>query len=280
MRVVSWNINSVRARLPRLLSLLDRHKPDVVCLQETKVEDKGGFPIMQLDSAGYRSILHGQQSYNGVAILVQDPSRKGGLCSFGATCEKCSTKFTPTDIRRGFPGDPIPNEARVISACIGKLRIVNAYVVNGVSRESEQFKLKEKWMSSLGKWLHSLPSPMMIIGDFNVVPDERDVWDPVGLEGRIHCTDEERAWLRDLQGRRFQDLLRRTTQESGIYTWWPYQKDAFERNEGLRFDGVLGDEAVANLVKRVWVDKDERRPDDSKEKPSDHAPLIVDLDEP
>ena len=279
MRVISWNINSVRARLPRLLTLLDRHKPDVVCLQETKVEDIGGFPIMQLDAAGYRSLLHGQQSYNGVAILVHDPSRKGGLCSFGGACEKGSAKFLPTDVRRGFPGDPIPNEARVISAMIGKLRIVNVYIVNGASEESEQFKLKERWMAALGKWLHSLPSPVMVIGDFNVVPDERDVWDPVGLEGRIHCTDQERSWLKELQGKRFQDLLRKTTQEPGIYTWWPYQKDAFERDEGLRFDGVLGDEAVAGLVKRVWVDKEERRPDESKEKPSDHAPLIVDLDE-
>jgi exodeoxyribonuclease-3 len=121
--------------------------------------------------------------------------------------------------------------------------------------------------------------PLLVVGDFNVAPDNRDVWDPEGLSDRIHCTNEERTWLKSLQGNRLLDLLRVTTKESGVYTWWPYQRDAFERNEGLRFDLALGDRVVAKLVTRVWVDREERRPS-GKIGPSDHAPLIIDLAEP
>jgi exodeoxyribonuclease III len=281
MRVISWNINSVRAHLPRLLEVLRRHEPDVLCLQETKVEDDG-FPIMQLEAAGYHAILHGQLSHNGVAILVHDPVRKRDLRSFNENPRKVVGVRgpEPTEIMRGFPGDPVPREARVISACVGKLHLVNVYVVNGQSRDSDQFMLKKRWMEALGKWLHSLPKsqPLLVVGDFNVAPDDRDVWDPVGLWDRIHCTIEERTWLKGLQGSRLKDLLRTTTQDSGIYTWWPYQRDAFERDEGLRFDLALGDDAMSKLVKKVWVDKEERRPEEKLGKPSDHAPLIVDIE--
>lgn len=286
MRVISWNINSVRAHLPQLLALLRRHKPDVVCLQETKVTDDG-FPVMQLDAAGYRAILHGQRSYNGVAILVHDPARRSGLRAFADSpshevMDVTSRLGVPTEVRWDLPGNPVPGEARVISACVGKLRLVNVYVVNGKEKDSDQFELKRHWMATLGRWLQSLPEtpPLLVVGDFNIAPDDRDVWDPKGLQDRIHCTDEERAWLKDLQGKRLRDLLRVITEEPGIYTWWPYQQGAFDRDEGLRFDLALGDGAIVNLVERVWVDRDERRPAGGLGKPSDHAPVIIDLAKP
>jgi exodeoxyribonuclease III len=276
MRVISWNINSVRARTHRLVELLKRHKPDVLCLQETKVSDKDGFPIMQVGSVGYRAFLHGQGGHNGVAILVRDPARKRDLSSFNSDSCPAVNGAQVKDVLRGFPGDPAPQEARVISACVGGMRIVNLYVVNGQSMDSRQFALKERWMDSLGKWVRGLSPPLMVIGDFNVCPDDRDVWDAEGLRDRIHCTKEERAWLKDLQGEML-DLVR-LTNDGQFYTWWPYQSGAFERDEGLRFDGALGDDSIAKLVRKVWIDKEERGPG-GDEKPSDHAPLIIDLDE-
>ncbi len=282
MRIVSWNINSIGAHLPRLLAFLSRNEPDVVCLQETKITN-GNFPVMQLSAAGYRAVLHGQQSYNGVAILIHESARQGGLRAFSDPSPDASIKVNrfpaPTEVQQGFTGDPAPEQARVISACVGKLRLVNAYVVNGVARDSDQFELKRRWMAAVGKWLQDLPEapPLLVVGDFNIAPDDRDVWDAKGLRGRIHCTDEERAWLKDLQGKRLRDLLRETTGEPGLFTWWPYEQGAFDRNEGLRFDLALGDRKVANLVKKVWVDREERRSVASLGKPSDHAPVIIDL---
>ncbi len=282
MRVISWNINSVRARLPRLLALLYRHKPDVVCLQETKVPDSY-FPAMQLGAAGYHAVLHGQSSYNGVAILVRGLTKQRNILAFTGdlSSEAVDMSSVPvlTEVFRGFPDDPVPNEARVISACVGGLRLVNIYVVNGEDRKSDKFELKQRWMAALGKWLQDLPPtpPLIVVGDFNVAPDDRDVWDPEGLRDRIHCTTEERAWLKNLQGKRLQDLLRAITKEPGIYTWWPYMRGALNRDEGLRFDLALGDSAIVDIVKRVWVDREERKPAGRLENPSDHAPLIIDL---
>lgn len=283
MRVISWNINSVRARLPRLLDVLRRHQPDVLCLQETKTSN-GSFPSMAVEALGYRLILHGQPKYNGVAILVRDASGRSNLTAFAESLRPRATNAEsgpgiPTDVMRGFAGNPLPQEARVMSACIDGLRIVNAYVVNGTEIDSDIFKLKGQWMATFGNWLRCLPEepPLLVVGDFNVAPDDRDVWDPVGLRHRIHCTPEERAWLRELQGDGLLDLLRVITDKTGIHTWWPYQSDAFERGEGLRFDLALGDKSVATRLKHIWVDCSERAPVPGKRPPSDHAPLILDF---
>ncbi len=285
MRVISWNINSVRARLTRLLALLHRHKPDVVCLQETKISDRY-FPVMQLGAAGYHAVLHGQSSYNGVAILVRGLTRQRNILAFADSqspqaVDAASGPDMPTEVLRGFPYDPTPHDARIISACVGGFRLVNAYVVNGQERNSDQFELKQRWMAALGNWLQSLPPtpPLLVVGDFNVAPGDSDVWDPEGLRERIHCTVEEREWLKNLQGKRLQDLLRAITDEPGIYTWWPYMRGGFNRDEGLRFDLALGDKAMVDRVKRVWVDREERKPVGRLENPSDHAPVIVDLAE-
>lgn len=285
MQVVSWNVNSVRARLPRLLAFLRRHELDVVCLQETKVTDDE-FPLTEIESTGYQVLTYGQQAYNGVAFLIRDPGRRSTLTSFGtneeqtssANIKSCSLK--PDRITRGFADNPLPEEARVISACVGGFRIVNVYVVNGGPMNSDRFEMKGRWMTALGEWISDLPTdpPVLVLGDFNVAPDDRDVWAPEKLQDRIHCTDEERKWLRELQGNRLTDLLRATDESAEIYTWWPYQDEAFEANEGLRFDLALGDRELINKTRRIWVDTNERDPSTGKGKPSDHAPLIVDFE--
>ena len=227
-------------------------------------------------------------NYNGVAFLVRDLTLKCDLWAFDADSSRevvatINMPSAPTEVRRGFPDDPVPDEARVLSACVGKIRLVNVYVINGQAKESDQFELKGRWMAALGEWLQRLPEtpPLLVVGDFNVAPDDRDVWDSIGLKDRIHCTDEERMWLKGMQGSRLRDLLRVTTDEPGIYTWWPYQRDAFECNEGaaLEFWPLGRLKAVVSLVKRVWVDREERKPIDGLVKPSDHAPVIIDLDE-
>ncbi len=283
MRIISWNINSIRARLPRLLALVKRHRPDIVCLQETKVANKH-FPEAQLSTAGYYSILHGQTSYNGVAILIRGQAKQRNLMTFPknelSKMAEMKNNLEFSEVLRGFPKDPASDEARVISACIGGLRLVNAYVINGENRTSDKFLLKGRWMEAFGNWLQNLPRtpPLLIVGDFNVAPDDCDVWDPKGLKDRIHCTPEERAWLKKLQGKRLQDILRMKTQER-IFTWWPYMRGGFNRDEGLRFDLVLGDKNTLGLVNRIWVDKEERVPIESLEPPSDHAPIIMDVDQ-
>lgn len=177
IRIVSWNVNSVRARLSRLLAFLRRHDPDIVCLQETKVANDE-FPLMGIESAGYHTILHGQQNYNGVAILIHDPTRWSNLRAFSADATQRQDTETPPfgepwGIRRGFPDDPVSEETRVVSACVGGLRFVNVYVVNGAPRSSDSFAIKRRWMARLGDWLHSLPPepPLIVVGDFNVAPD-------------------------------------------------------------------------------------------------------------
>ncbi len=283
MRVISWNINSVRARSSRLLELLNRHDPDIVCLQETKTKDRY-FPISELSAVGYTAILNGQESYNGVAILIRSPPKQHNLYTHilpqtQKTGKTDQVYYKPTDIYSNFPANPVPSEARLISANIGGIRVVNVYVINGESRESIKFGLKQVWMDALGKWIQSLPRtpPLLMVGDFNVAPENCDVWDPEGLQERIHCTREEREWLIKLKGERLYDILRKTNPNQKMYTWWPYQRDAFEQDEGLRFDLALGDSQLVRLTKRVWVDRDERKPDKTKEPPSDHAPVIIDL---
>lgn len=284
MRIISWNVNSVRMRLPRLIALLERHKPDVVCLQETKTLDRD-FPIMEVGIAGYRSILYGQKSYNGVAFLIRGSTKQHNLITFSKKVEldivEKNSISACSDVMKGFRYDPTPKDARVISACINGFRFVNAYVINGNSIQSDKFEVKRLWMSALQKWFKELPEepPLIVLGDFNVAPTDKDVWDPIGLKSRIHCTNEEREWLRNLQGNRLVDLLREVTDESGVYTWWLYPNKGFERNEGLRFDLALGDKKVVEKIKKIWVDKEERRPIKSLVAPSDHAPLIIEFDE-
>jgi exodeoxyribonuclease-3 len=259
MKLVTWNVNSVRARLPRLLAMLERHRPDVVCLQETKARDPD-FPAEPLEAAGYTLATHGQKSYNGVAVLAREPLEA---------------------VERGFEGDPLPAEARLISGRAGDLRIVNLYVVNGKAVGTPHFERKLAWLDALARWLeaaHDPAEPLVLLGDFNIAPEDRDVHDPELWRGRVLCSDPERARLRRLVGWGLVDLLRLHEPSAGIHTWWDYRGGAFPRNQGLRIDLALGTRTAADRCRGVEVDREERKKSAGEGAPSDHAPVIVHLE--
>ncbi|MGB0652975.1 MAG: exodeoxyribonuclease III [Thermoplasmatota archaeon] len=262
MKIVSWNINSLRARMERAEAFLDRHEPDVLCLQETKVQD-ADFPFEPFEKRGYEVAIHGQKSYNGVAIA----SRVG----LG-------------DPANGFNGDPAADQARVLSATVGDgdeaLRLWNLYVVNGKAPDHEAFATKQVWLDALRATVasrHAPDDPVLLVGDFNITPDDLDVYDPVKLAGAIHCTPEERSWLARYHDWGLEDLHRRFEPDGGVFTWWDYRFGAFARGRGLRIDLALGTPAVAARCTGVTVDRDERKQGDFEAKPSDHAPLLVHL---
>jgi exodeoxyribonuclease III len=251
MRVITWNVNSIRTRLERAVALVDRHQPEVLCLQETKVVDED-FPRAAFEQRGYELLLHGQKTYNGVAILSRLPL---------------------TEARLGFPGNPLPEQARVVSVEVGGLRLLNLYVVNGESTTSEKYPLKLAWLEAE----HDPARPVLLVGDFNVAPDDRDVWDPALWQGKVLASDAERVRLQRLLGWGLADLLRTRTDEGGHFTWWDYRMGAFARGWGVRIDLALGTAPVVERLLGVSVDREERKVGTSAEKPSDHAPVVVDL---
>jgi len=259
MRIVTWNINSVRARLERLLALLGRHNPDLVCLQETKAVDEA-FPRQPIEDAGYRVQTLGQKTYNGVALLSLQPL---------------------DDVERGFDNDPAPGEARVISGEMDGLRVINLYVVNGQALETDKYRLKLRWLDAMADWIgqrHDPGSPLLLVGDFNIAPDDRDVYAPELWHDRVLVSEPERQRLHRLQDWGLVDLLRLKTREGEIFTWWDYRFGAFKRNHGLRLDLMLGTASVAQRVRAVTVDREERAKDSGPGAPSDHAPVMLDLD--
>lgn len=259
MRLVTWNVNSIRQRLPRLLALLGRHQPDVVCLQETKVPDVD-FPIEPLLGAGYSALSHGQGGRNGVAIVSRIPLE---------------------EIGRGFPGDPTPGDARVLTARAGNLTIATVYAVNGKAVGDPAYTVKLGWFDALRDWAaESLDrsAPTIMAGDFNVTPDDRDVHDPDAWRGRNLASEPERERLRALIDVGFDDVARQVAGDvQGPFTFWDYRMGAFHRGWGLRLDLALASPPAASLVTAVTVDREERKPTSGEGKPSDHAPLIVDL---
>jgi len=261
LKLATWNVNSIKARLPRLLAFLEREVPDVVCLQETKTIDED-FPRAELAAAGYESVFHGAPTYNGVAILARD-----GLA----------------EVSVGFPGDPIPAEPRIISACTGGLRVVCAYVVNGKEVGNPSYDTKLVWLDALTAWIAEAFDPgdqMVLAGDFNICPDDRDVYDPVAWRGRNLCSEPERQRLGALLGWGFTDLGRAHAGEAqGPWTFWDYRSGAFHRGWGLRIDLALGTAPVAERLSEVRVDREERKLTSGEGKPSDHAPVVVVLDD-
>ncbi len=259
MKIISWNVNSVRARLDRLLALLERHRPDVLCLQETKATDEL-FPADVVRAAGYHAAVHGQKTYNGVALLTREPV---------------------ADVIHGFPGDPIPEQARVISAHVGGVRVVDVYVVNGKEVGDPKYDLKLAWLDALTAWIrdaHDPATPLVITGDFNIAPGDRDVHDPERWKDRVLCSDPERARLTEMLDWGLTDLHRRVAPDEQVFTWWDYRGGAFPRDHGLRIDLALGTAPVAERVTAVTVDREERKKTSGEGNPSDHAPLIVELD--
>ena len=257
MRIATWNVNSLRARLPRVEEWITDVRPDVLCLQETKMAEDA-FPHVAFEQLGYESVHHGQGQWNGVAIV----SRVGLI-----------------DPVRGFAdGDDADPEARLVSATCGGVHVSSVYVPNGRSLDDPHYVYKLAWMKRLLKHLESNESSsadVIVTGDFNIAPDDRDVHDPAKFVGATHVSDAERASLRALETWGLSDLFRRLHDQGGLYSWWDYRSGDFHQGRGLRIDLVLGTESVAHRTRWSIVDRNARK----GQQPSDHAPVLVDLDD-
>ena len=256
--VVSWNVNSIRTRLARLEALLARHRPDVVCLQELRAGGKD-FPAEELAGWGYRSEVFAQAGRNGVALVSREPAE---------------------EVSCGFPDDPAEGQARVIAASVSGLHIVNVYVVNGRSVGSAEYGLKLTWLDAFAAWLRDRfdpAMPLLVVGDFNVAPEGRDVHDPNRWRGMHLCSEPERERVDALLKWGLVDLVRLYDPGPGPYTWWDYREGAFHRGWGLRIDLALGTRPVAERCASAVVDRAERNPTFGPGRPSDHAPVIVTL---
>jgi len=253
MKIATWNVNSLTVRLPQVLDWLAAHQPDVLCLQETKLTDDK-FTHAEFTAAGYQSQWFGQKTYNGVALLSREPASDVARNIFGFADE----------------------QARVIAGTVGELRIIGAYFPNGQAPGSEKFDYKMRWLNALREWVAdelSRHPKLVLLGDFNIAPEDRDVYDPVAWEGQIHCTPEERAHFQKLLGLGLHDAFRMFEQPPKSWSWWDYRNLAFRRNQGLRIDHILVSEALKPKVVSCTIDKLPRK----NERPSDHAPVVVEL---
>jgi len=253
VRVVSWNINSLRKRQDRLFEWLEETQPDVVCLQETKCPDEQ-FPALALQSAGYDSAYHGEKSYNGVAIF---------------------SKSKLTNVLASLCDEVVDPQARVISASVGNLRVYSVYAPNGQAVGSAAYKYKLEWYARLlGCLVREKDVDLVVCGDFNVAPEDVDVHDPHLWRGAIMCSDDERAAFQKLCEVGLRDTLRLHPQPLGVFTWWDYRRLAFPKNRGLRIDAVLASNPLAKKCSASGVDRELRKGKD----PSDHAPIWADFD--
>ena len=258
MRIATWNVNSVKQRLPRLLPWLDQRRPDVVCLQETKLADDKFAELLadELAERGYEVAAHGEPSWNGVAILS-----RAGLDDVAAGLE-------------GAPGFPHP-EARAVAATCGGIRVVSVYVPNGREPDSEHYRYKLEWLASLRDTVAADPDGTIVLGDMNIAPADADVFDPDAYVGQTHVTAPERAALAELQAVGLHDVIRDRWPDERVFTYWDYRAGMFHQDLGMRIDLVLAGGPIAERVKAAWVDRQARK----GKGPSDHAPVIVDLDE-
>jgi exodeoxyribonuclease-3 len=258
VRIATWNVNSVKQRLPRLLPWLDERRPDVVCLQETKLTDEAFRDLLagELGDRGYEIAVHGEAAWNGVAIL----SRIG--------LEDVATGLA------GAPGFPDP-EARAVSATCGGIRVVSVYVPNGRVPDSDHYRYKLAWLASLREAVAAGPEATVVCGDMNVAPTDDDVFDPDAYVGQTHVTPPERAALAALEELGLRDVVRDRWPGERVFTYWDYRAGMFHQDLGMRIDLVLASASVADRVRAAWVDRQARK----GKGPSDHAPVIVDLDE-
>jgi exodeoxyribonuclease-3 len=263
LKLATWNVNSLAVRLPQLLDWLaaqaaaDTGPVDAVVLQETKLTDDK-FPRAEIEAAGYRVVFHGQKTYNGVALLG-----RGDIA----------------DPVRNIPGFD-DEQARVIAGTVpgaqGPVRVIGGYFPNGQAPDSDKFVYKMRWQDALHDWVHeelSRHPNLVLMGDFNVAPEDRDVYDPVAWAGQIHCTPQERAQFQRLLALGLVDAFRLFEQPPKSWSWWDYRNLAFRKNQGLRIDHILVSEALRPRVQACVIDKPVRR----NERPSDHAPVIVTL---
>jgi exodeoxyribonuclease III len=258
VRLATWNVNSVKQRLPRLLPWLDERRPDVVCLQETKLTDNALRELLggELAGRGYEIAVHGEATWNGVAIL----SRVG--------MEEVSPGLADA------PGFPHP-EARAVAATCGGIRVLSVYVPNGREPGSEHYEYKLAWLAALRDAVATGPEATVVCGDVNIAPSDEDVFDPEAYVGQTHVTAPERAALAELQALGLRDVVRDRWPDERIFTYWDYRAGMFHRDLGMRIDLILAGAPVAARVRAAWVDRQARK----GKGPSDHAPVIVDLDE-
>jgi exodeoxyribonuclease-3 len=258
VRIATWNVNSVKQRVPRLLPWLDERRPDVVCLQETKLADDAFVGLLgeALAERGYELVVHGEPAWNGVAIL----SRVG--------------LEDPVPGIAGAPGFPHP-EARAVSAVCAGIRVVSVYVPNGRAPGSEHYAYKLEWLRALREMVAAGPDATIVCGDMNIAPTDEDVFDPQAYIGQTHVTPPERAALADLQSAGLRDVVREHWPSERFFTYWDYRAGMFHQDLGMRIDLVLASDPVAERVRAAWVDRQARK----GKGPSDHAPVIVDLDE-
>ncbi|MFN7724043.1 MAG: exodeoxyribonuclease III [Rubrivivax sp.] len=262
MKLATWNVNSLGVRLPQLLDWLNgpsspEGQPgptvDTVVLQETKLTDDK-FPHAELAAAGWHSAWFGQKTYNGVALISRTPA---------------------TDVVKNIPGFE-DEQARVIAGTVDGVRVVGGYFPNGQAPDSDKFAYKMRWLTALNHWLQqelAAHPQLVLMGDFNIAPEDRDVYDPVAWAGQIHCTPEERAHFQGLLGLGFTDAFRLFEQPVKSWSWWDYRNLAFRKNQGLRIDHILVSEALKGRVQACTIDKAPRK----NERPSDHTPVVLEL---
>ena len=254
MKIATWNVNSLRVRLPQVLDWLARESPEVLALQETKTEDVN-FPLAELTAAGYRAVFSGQKTYNGVAVLSRAPGE---------------------DVLTDLPGLDDP-QRRILAVTVDGWRIVDLYVPNGSEVGSDKYAYKLDWLARVRDWLRAELTRyprLVVLGDFNIAPEDRDIYDPDAWREKILCSTPEREAFRGLLGLGLQDVFRRFEQPERSYTWWDYRMNGFRRNLGLRIDHILVGPDMAGRCRACRVDVEPRK----LERPSDHAPVLAEFD--
>lgn len=255
MKIASWNVNSLKVRLPQLLAWLATEEPDIVCLQESKLDDPF-FPKLEIEAAGYHAVFSGQKTYNGVALLAREQ---------------------PSDIVVGNPLYPDPQK-RLLAATVNGIRVVCAYVPNGQAVGSDKYAYKLAWLEALLAWIAAqlAEHPQLVLaGDFNIAPDDRDVHDPVAWAGQILCSEPERMALQRLLGLGLNDSFRLFEQADKSFSWWDYRMLGFQKNRGLRIDLILLSERLAGRCTAAGISREVRK----LERPSDHAPVTAEVSE-
>ena len=265
MLIATWNVNSIRSRIDHVKEWLITNNVDILCLQETKTEDQF-FPVEIFSNLGYEVSISGQKSYNGVAII---------------------SKFPISDIQLGFDTvisdykdlALLSQQKRIISAEINDIRIINVYVPNGSSLDSDKFIYKEKWIKGLHAYLRKINlnhTPICLLGDFNIAPEDKDIHTPSNFEESIMASSKERKLLKDALGGELEDVFRIFEPGGKNWSWWDYRHSAWERDKGWRIDHIYLTEDILSCANSCWIDKEPR----SREKPSDHAPVVVDISWP
>ncbi len=255
MKIATWNVNSINVRMPQLLKWLADTDVDVACLQETKCVDDN-FPYQPIKDAGYHVAFYGQKSYNGVAIL---------------------SKYDINDVQKNFPDDDDESPKRLIAATVNGVRIVNTYIPNGTELWTDKFTFKLDWLQRLRRYLDEtcdLSKDVLLCGDFNVAPEELDVWSVPAWEGKLHFSKPERAAIHHVKQWGFVDVFRKMNTDLKEFSWWNYREGAWQRNHGLRIDHIWTSASLADRCIGCWIDKDPR----ALEKPSDHAPVVAEFE--